>query len=102
LDGALEVGLEPTFERFSVRHQAHQTADAGFANYAGVGLVLRYYFLHFSYGPLIPWIEAGIAPGGTDLKIGEEINETRLTGPFMNRIKGGIGVSYFLNKNTAA
>jgi Lipid A 3-O-deacylase (PagL) len=97
LDGALEVGLEPTFERFSVRHLPQNTA--GFANYEGAGLVLRYYLVHFRYEPLVPWIEAGIAPGGTDLKIGKQGNETLLTGPFMNRIKGGIGVSCFISEN---
>jgi hypothetical protein len=183
LDGALEVGLEPTFERFSVLHQsslatqpthpvfgadfvtggaqtlnpptggaqsiinpppsrqfllctpvrpgfnpyatflkrfpkgsacslrsiagatsvaASPFSTAGFANFGGLGLVLRYYFVHFRYGPLVPWIEAGIAPGGTDLKIGKVSNETRLTGDFMNRIKGGIGVSYFISENAAA
>jgi hypothetical protein len=101
-DGALEVGLEPTFERFAVRHQSNTGSKAGFANYEGIGLVCRYYLVHFRWGPLMPWIEAGIAPGGTDLKIGRESNETRLTGPFMNRIKGGIGVSYFVNENGAA
>jgi hypothetical protein len=100
-DGALEAGLEPTFERFSAPHQTSSGPKEGFANYAGVGLVLCYYFIHFRYGPLVPWIDAGIAPGWTDLKIGEESNETRLTGPFMNRIKGGIGVSYFVTENAA-
>ncbi len=132
LDGALEVGLEPTFERFAVQHQNSPRArfdvqyptgpifpsghtssyaassgvdpggPAGFSNFAGVGLVLRYYLLHFCYGPLVPWIEAGIAPGGTDLKIGQESNRTRLTGPFMNRIKAGVGASYFISEHVAA
>jgi Lipid A 3-O-deacylase (PagL) len=125
LDGVLEIGFEPTFERFSVVHQpddptpsAHYHAQyqpgppshdspsssptAGFANFGGLGLVLRYYLLHFKYGPTAPYIEAGIAPGGTDLKIGRVSNETRLTGDFMNRIKGGVGVSYFLSENAAA
>jgi hypothetical protein len=62
LDGALEVGLEPTFERFSVRHVPANTA--GFSNYEGVGLVLRYYLLHFSCGPLVPWIEARLRRAG--------------------------------------
>jgi hypothetical protein len=70
LDGDLEIGLEPTFERFSVRHLPSNTA--GFANYEGVGLVLRYYLVHFRYHDLAPWIEAGIAAGGTDLKIGKQ------------------------------
>jgi Lipid A 3-O-deacylase (PagL) len=98
-DGALEAGLEPTFERFSAPHETSSGPKEGFANYVGVGFVLRYYFIHFRYGPLVPWIDAGIAPGWTDLKIGEESNKTRLNGPFMNRIKGGIGVSYFITEN---
>jgi hypothetical protein len=100
VDGALEVGLEPTFERFSVRHSPQNTS--GFANYEGVGLVLRYYLVHIRYQGMVPWIEAGIAPGGTDLKIGQQSNETRLTGPFMNRIKGGLGLSYFISENAAS
>jgi Lipid A 3-O-deacylase (PagL) len=91
LDGSLEVGLEPTFERFDTMGQ----------NFAGVGLELRYYLLHFRYGRWVPWIDASIAPGGTDLRIGHVSNETRLTGPFMNLIQGGIGVSYFVTERGA-
>lgn len=91
LDGALEVGVEPTFERFETQGQ----------NFAGVGLALRYYLLHFRYGRWIPWIDAGIAPGGTDLRIGRVTNQTRLTGPFMNRIKGGVGASWFFTDQAA-
>ena len=54
LDGSLEVGLKPTFERFDTVGQ----------NFAGVGLELRYYLLHFRYGRWVPWIDASIAPGG--------------------------------------
>jgi hypothetical protein len=91
IDGAPEVGLEPTFERFSPLRQ----------NFAGVGLHIRYNFLHFRWGPLVPWIDASIAPGGTDLRIGRVSNETRLDGPFMNLIQAGIGESYFVNKHLA-
>jgi Lipid A 3-O-deacylase (PagL) len=90
-DGAPEVGLEPTFERFNTEHQ----------NFAGVGLRLQYYFLHFRWGPLIPWIDASIAPGGTDLHIGRVSDETRLYGPFMNLIQAGFGESYFANEHAA-
>ncbi len=89
--GAPEVGLEPTFERFNTQHQ----------NFGGFGLQLRYYFLHFRWGPLLPWIDASIAPGGTDLKIGRMRNETRLNGPFMNLIQAGIGESYFVTDRAA-
>ena len=90
-DGALEVGLEPTFERFTSENQ----------NFAGLGLAARYYLLHFRYGRWVPWIEAGIVPGGTDLRIGRVSNETRLTGPFMARIEGAVGVSYFVTEHAA-
>jgi len=91
LDGALEIGLEPTFERFSPQHQ----------NFAGVGLHLKYNFLHFRWRNLVPWIDASIAPGGTDLRIGRVSNQTRLEGPFMNLIQAGIGESYFVNDHIA-
>jgi hypothetical protein len=91
LDGALEIGLEPTFERFNTQHQ----------NFAGLGLHLRYDLLHFRWGPLVPWIDASIAPGGTDLRTGRVSDETRLDGPFMNLIQAGIGESYFVNNHAA-
>jgi Lipid A 3-O-deacylase (PagL) len=52
-------------------------------------------------GPLDPWINASIAPGGTDLRIGRVSNETRLNGPFMNLIQAGIGELYFVNNHIA-
>jgi hypothetical protein len=91
LDGSFEIGLEPTFERFQTVNQ----------NFGGLGLALRYHLLGLSYGPFVPWIGASIAPGGTDLRIGHFSNETRLRGPFMNLIEGGIGVSYFLTERGA-
>lgn len=91
LDGALEIGIEPTFERFFTRHN----------NFAGAGLHLRYDLLHFCWGPLVPWIDASIAPGGTDLRIGRVSNETRLDGPFMNLIQAGFGESYFVTGDMA-
>ncbi len=90
-DGALEVGLEPAFERFTSENQ----------NFAGLGLAARYYLLHFRYGRWVPWIEAGIVPGGTDLRIGRVSNQTRLTGPFMARIQGAVGISYFMTERAA-
>jgi hypothetical protein len=71
LDGALEVGLQPTFQRFNTQHQ----------NFGGLGLDLRYNLLHFRWGPLVPWIDASIAPGGTDLRIGKVNNQTGSTAP---------------------
>jgi hypothetical protein len=91
LDGAPEIGLEPTFDRFNTEHQ----------NFGGFGLHLRYYSMHFRLGPLVPWIDASIAPGGTDLRIGRVLNETRLDGPFMNLIQAGIGESFFVTEQFA-
>ncbi len=91
LEGAPEIGLEPTFERFNTQHQ----------NFAGFGLQLRYYILHFRWGPYVPWIDASIAPGGTDLNLGRMHDETRLKGPFMNLIQAGIGESYFVTERAA-
>lgn len=91
LDGAVEMGLEPTFERFNAVRQ----------NFGGLGFDVRYYFVHFQYGRFVPWINASIAPGGTDLRIGARVGETRLIGPFMNLIQAGIGVSYFVTQHSA-
>jgi hypothetical protein len=41
LDGAPEIGLGPTFARLENVNR----------NYAGVGLAIRYYLVHFSLGP---------------------------------------------------
>ena len=43
-DGAVEIGLEPTFQRFNTVHQ----------NFAGLGLDLRYYLVHFRRGDSYP------------------------------------------------
>jgi hypothetical protein len=52
LDGAFEVGLEPTFQRFNSVHQ----------NFAGVLLELRYYLVRLRYGPFVPWMGGAIGP----------------------------------------
>jgi len=91
LDGSFEVGLEPTFERLETEGQ----------NFGGLGLALRYYLLHFRYGNWVPWVDASIAPGGSDFRIGRVSDKTRLTGPFMDLIQAGVGVSYFMNQHWA-
>ncbi len=90
-DGAFEVGVEPSFENFPTER----------VTFAGGGLYLRYYLLHFRYKRLVPWVDASIAPGWTNLQIGHVSNETRLSGPFMNLIQAGIGVSYFISPQAA-
>jgi hypothetical protein len=49
----------------------------------------------------VPWINASIAPGGTDLRIGSRVSETRPCGPFMNLIQAGVGISYFVTERSA-
>ena len=90
-DGALEVGLEPTFERFST----HQ-------NFGGLGFELRYYLTHFRYGPFVPWMMASVTPGGSDLEIGNAAVDNRLTGPFLALIQLGAGVACFITDQSDA
>jgi len=87
LDGAIEVGLEPTFERFNTQNQ----------NFVGVLAEARYHFVNLGYGPFVPWIGGGIGPGYSDLDIGTVHGDSKLTGPFMAMIKGEIGVSCFID-----
>ena len=91
LDGAFEVGLEPTFERFNSVHQ----------NFAGVLLELRYHLVHLSYGPFVPWFGGSIGPGYSDLDVGSLGNDSKLKGPFMALIKGEVGVSCFIDSQKA-
>jgi hypothetical protein len=90
-DGVLEIEVEPVFERFNTQRQI----------FAGLGIGARYYLTYFEYGRFVPWVEASIAPGGTDLNIGRKSNQTRLRGPFMNLIQAGAGVSYFVTDRNA-
>jgi hypothetical protein len=91
LDGAPEVGLEPTFERFNTVHQ----------NFGGVLLEIRYHLLDLHFGRFVPWIGGAIGPGGSDLNIGQASDDTKLTGPFLALIKGEVGVTYFLDSHKA-
>ncbi len=85
LDGALEVGLQPVFQRFETLGQ----------NFAGMGLALRYYLIHWRFDRFVPYVNASAAPGGTDLRI------SGLQGPFMFLIQAGFGLSYFATEHTA-
>ncbi len=91
LDGALEVGLEPAFERFNTVHQ----------NFAGLLLELKYYFVRLGYGPFVPWIGAAIGPGYSDLNVGHAHDDSKLKGPFMALILGEVGVAYFIDRRKA-
>jgi hypothetical protein len=92
IDGALEIGLEPFFQRFETQGQ----------NFGGLLLEGRYYLTYLSYGPVVPWVGAAIGPGRSDLRLGTEPGaQDTLVGPFLATIQGEIGVSYFLSPSYA-
>lgn len=84
LKGALEIGLEPFYQRF---------VDPETAFFAGLGAVARYHFLPL--GRLVPFLELGVAPGYTDLRVREQQTD------FVFLLFGGAGVSYFVAERTA-
>jgi hypothetical protein len=82
--GALEVGLEPFFQRYGSGQEAF---------YAGIAAVARYHFL--ALGRLVPYVEIAGAAGGTDLRILEADSD------FAFLLFGGMGASVFLTDDTA-
>lgn len=82
--GALEVGLEPFYQRYT---------EPVHAFYAGLAAVFRYHFL--SLGRLVPWVEVSGAAGGTDLDVLE------IRSDFAFLVHGGVGASVFLTDATA-
>jgi hypothetical protein len=84
LFGALEVGLEPFYQRYT------GNLDAFWAGLAAVG---RYHFL--SLGRFVPYVEAAGAAGGTDLNILE------MDSDFAFLLFAGVGASVFVTDHTA-
>ena len=84
LRGAIEIGLEPFFQRYTDPKLAY------FAGLAGVG---RYHFL--GLGRVVPYIEVAGAAGRTDLKIPE------IRSSFTFLIFGGVGASVFITDRAA-
>jgi len=84
LRGALEVGLEPFYQRYT---------DPVHAYFAGLAAVGRYHFL--SLGRVVPYAEVFLAAGGTDLRVREIDSE------FTFLIQGGAGLSVFLTNQLA-
>jgi opacity protein-like surface antigen len=84
LRGALELGLEPVYQRYTEPQPAF---------WAGLVAVLRYHFL--SLGRFVPYIEGGAGAGGTDLKVGE------IDSNFSFLLWGGLGASLFITDSTA-
>jgi hypothetical protein len=79
LFGALEVGVEPFYQRYTGRVDAF---------YAGLAAVARYHFL--SLGRVVPYVEVAGAAGGTDLNILE------IDSDFAFLLFGGGGASVFV------
>ncbi|OLC16861.1 MAG: hypothetical protein AUH29_03860 [Candidatus Rokubacteria bacterium 13_1_40CM_69_27] len=84
LHGALEIGLEPVYQRYT---------EPVTAFYAGLGLVGRYHFL--SFGRVVPYVEIAGAAGATDLRVREIRSE------FAFWLAGGLGASIFITDHTA-
>lgn len=84
LYGALEVGLEPFYQRYVEPRRRF---------WAGLAGVARYHFL--GLGRLVPYVELAAAAGGTDLRV----PEIRSTFAFL--LWGGVGASVFVAENTA-
>jgi hypothetical protein len=84
LKGALEIGVEPFYQRF---------VDPEDAFFAGLGAVARYHLL--SLGRFVPYVELGAAPGYTDLRVREQRTDVVFL------LFGGAGVSYFITERTA-
>jgi len=84
LYGALEIGLEPIYQKYFGNVDAY---------FAGLGLAARYHFL--SLGVFAPYVELGAAVGGTNLR-SIEIDST-----FAVRLYAGLGVSLFVADNAA-
>ncbi|MGH7279793.1 MAG: acyloxyacyl hydrolase [Candidatus Rokuibacteriota bacterium] len=77
--GALEIGLEPFYQRYD---------HPGRAFLAGAGIVGRYHFT--ALGRFVPYVEVAGFAGCTDLEI-LEINSA-----FTFLVFGGVGASFFV------
>jgi hypothetical protein len=85
LYGALEVGLEPLYQRYVEPQRRF---------WAGLAAVLRYHFL--ALGRVVPYAELGGSAGGTDLSLPE------IRSSFAFLIFGGAGASVFITNRAAA
>jgi hypothetical protein len=84
LHGALEVGLEPLYQRYvSPRH----------ADYMGLALVGRYHFLVL--GRFVPFLEIAGAAGATSLRVPE------IDSSFAFWTAGGVGAAVFVTDTTS-
>lgn len=84
LRGAVEIGVEPVYLRYT------EPDDAFYAGAAAVG---RYHFT--ALGRVVPYVEVGAAAGGTDLRVREIDSDVSFL------VLGGLGVSYFIGDRQA-
>jgi lipid A 3-O-deacylase len=84
LHGSLEVGLEPTYQRYV-------GGAEGF--WAGVVAHGRWHFL--SLGRIVPYVELGAGAGGTDL------NTIEIDSSFAFLLAAGVGASVFITDQIA-
>lgn len=84
LHGALELGLEPFYQRYT---------DPRPAFWAGLAAVARYHFL--GLGRVVLYAELAAAAGGTDLRVRE------IASDFSVLLWGGPGASVFVTDSTA-
>jgi opacity protein-like surface antigen len=84
LFGALELGLEPFYQRYL------EPVHAFFGGLAAVG---RYHFL--TLGRFVPYLELAGAAGGTDLRVRE------IDSDFTFLLWGGVGASLFVTDRAA-
>ena len=85
LYGAVEIGLEPLYQRYVEPRRRF---------WAGLSAVARYHFL--SLGRVVPYVELAGSAGGTDLSLPE------IRSNFAFLVFGGAGVSVFLTDKAAA
>jgi lipid A 3-O-deacylase len=88
LRGAFEVGLEPIFQMYENVPGAKSDKY-----YAGLGFQLRWHFL--SLGRFVPYVEAGAAAGGTNLRVREIDSDLAFL------LSLGAGASVFISDNIA-
>jgi opacity protein-like surface antigen len=84
LAGALELGVQPFYQRFF---------DPVDAYFAGLAAVTRYHFT--SIGRFVPYLEIGASGGYTDLRVREQDTN------FVFLLFGGVGASYFITESTS-
>lgn len=86
LRGALEVGLEPIYQRYT---------DGREGFWAGLSAHGRWNLLGLSFGRFVPYIELGAGAGGTDLRTIE------IDSSFAFLLSGGAGASFFVTDQAA-